>query len=406
VHVSAEGRRPFWARQRKIRNPYVLDGLIAASIGLVSLIAFVTIEPEDAGTREADAFGIALVVLANGSLAFRRRWPLAVYLLATTATVVGYLADYPEAGLPFTALIAVYTLASQATDRRVTVLATAPLFVIIPVMFAAANRGDFEIGTLVGNLTTFTLAAIWGDRKKVREAYFEQLELRAAEKERERYEAAERAAADERLRIARELHDVVAHAMSVVAVQSGVGAHVIDTRPDEAKRILETISATSRDSLNEMRRLLGVLRSDDTDGADATELAPAPGLDGLDELVRRVTDAGVPVDVTVDGRRPDTMSAGVDLAAYRIVQEALTNVLKHAGANTRATVRVAYEPVQLRIAIADDGRGAASSVNGQPGHGIVGMRERAALYGGTLDAGPKPGGGYEVTAMLRYETRP
>jgi signal transduction histidine kinase len=238
----------------------------------------------------------------------------------------------------------------------------------------------------------------------VRDAYAEQLELRAAEKERERLEAARRAVVDERLRIARELHDVVAHAMSVVAVQSGVGAHVIDSRPDEAKRILQTISDTSRDSLNEMRRLLGVLRSDPGSADAAAELAPAPGLGGLDELVTRLTESGVPVETTVTGERA-AIPIGVDLAAYRIVQEALTNILKHAGP-TRASVLVRYEPSAVHVEVIDDGRGAASTNGGiaatGSGHGLVGMRERAALYGGELEAGPRPGGGYRVAATLRY----
>jgi signal transduction histidine kinase len=270
----------------------------------------------------------------------------------------------------------------------------------------------------------FALVAVWGDRTKVRNAYAEQLELRAAEKERERIEAARRAVGEERLRIARELHDIAAHAMSVVAVQSGVGAHVIDSRPDEAKRILETISRTSRASLDETRRLLGVLRAGSggnrsaesgtappfdvaehagCGGAgSAAELSPVPGLGALDDLVKRVTDAGVPVDADVQGPRP-LLPAGVDLAAYRIVQEALTNVLKHAGP-ARARVSVLYEPGAIRIEVLDDGRGAASTgVTGDgAGHGLVGMRERAALYGGALEAGPRPGGGYRVAATLRY----
>jgi signal transduction histidine kinase len=232
-------------------------------------------------------------------------------------------------------------------------------------------------------------------------AYAEQLELRAAEKERERIEAARRAVGEERLRIARELHDVVAHAMSVVAVQSGVGAHVIDSRPEEAKRILETISHTSRDSLDEMRRLLGVLRADPASADAAEELAPAPGLGGLDELVTRVAEAGVPVEADVQGERT-AIPLGVDLAAYRIVQEALTNVLKHAG-RAEASVLVRYEPDAVHIEVVDDGRGAGSAVaaNGS-GQGLVGMRERAALYGGELEAGPRLGGGYRVAATLRY----
>jgi signal transduction histidine kinase len=191
--------------------------------------------------------------------------------------------------------------------------------------------------------------------------------------------------------------------MSVVAVQSGVGAHVVDSRPEEAKHILETISRTSRDSLDEMRRLLGVLRTDPMVAEEDT-LAPAPGLAELDGLVARVTEAGVPVEADVQGE-PLSIPASVDLAAYRIVQEALTNILKHAGPAT-ARVLVRYEPDAVHLEVLDDGRGASSRAvagNGS-GNGLVGMRERAALYGGELEAGPRAGGGYRVSATLRYSS--
>jgi signal transduction histidine kinase len=363
------------------------------------LAAFFTVERTSAEPRDADALGVALIVIGAGSLVFRRRWPGTVFLLAVGATVAMALLGYPDSGLPFVVLIALYTLAALC-DRRITIAATVAL--LLTIAFVIADASDMDGGTLVGALAAFTLAAVWGDRRKVRDAYSEQLELRAAEKERERIEAARRAVGEERLRIARELHDVVAHAMSVVAVQSGVGAHVIDSRPDEAKRILETISHTSRDTLNEMRRLLGVLRADPASADAAVELAPTPGLGGLDELVTRVTAAGVPVETTVRGERA-AVPIGVDLAAYRIVQEALTNVLKHAG-RAQASVSVRYEPGAVHLEVVDDGRGAGSRAvagNGS-GHGLVGMRERAALYGGELEAGPRLGGGYRVAATLRY----
>ena len=377
----------------------MLDGAIALALSALCLAVFFTVERTPEQARDADALGVALIVVAAASLAFRRRWPVAVFLMATGVTVAVYLLDYPDSGLPFIVLVALYTLAARC-DRRITVAATVAILLAIPLVVADAT--DMDGGTLASTLAIFTMAAVWGDRRKVREAYVEQVELRAAEKERERIEAARRAVGEERLRIARELHDVVAHAMSVVAVQSGVGAHVIDSRPDEAKHILETISHTSRDSLDEMRRLLGVLRADPASADAAAELAPAPGLGGLDELVTRVAEAGVPVETNVQGERT-AVPIGVDLAAYRIVQEALTNVLKHAG-RAEASVLVRYEPGAVHLEVVDDGRGAGSRAlagNGS-GHGLVGMRERAALYGGELEAGPRLGGGYRVAATLRY----
>ncbi len=227
-----------------------------------------------------------------------------------------------------------------------------------------------------------------------RRLYLGELEARAIAAEHERDEEAKRAVADERLRIAQELHDVVAHSMGVIAVQAGVGAHVIDRDPAEAKRSLEAIAGTSRSTLTEIRRLLGVLRDD---GAAAYQ--PAPGLADLDRLVADLGDAGLPVTVRVEGASGD-VPPGVDLTAYRIVQEALTNVLKHAGP-ARAAVTVTYEPDAVRLRITDDGRG-VNGATSEGGHGLLGMRERVGVYGGSLSAGPRTGGGFTVVAELPY----
>jgi signal transduction histidine kinase len=391
--------------QEAIR-PDVLDGLIAAAFMVFCLVVFLTVHR--ASTPSApDVLGAVLIVLATGSLAYRHRFPLAVFAVTSAAALGLHLLDFPDSGLPFTVVLAVYTVASRC-NRWITVVCTASLLVIVPFTFASHQTTGQDNGALAGTLAVFVLAAVWGDRKKVRDAYVEQLQLREAEKERERDEAARRAVTEERLRIARELHDVVAHALGVIAVQSGVAVHVIDARPDEAKRLLETISDTSRDSLGEMRRLLAVLREDpdhaDDDLAD-DDLAPAPGLSDLGALAERVREAGVAVELVVRGERP-AVPPGVDVAAYRIAQEALTNVLKHAG-RAAATVVVEYDTDEIRLEVVDDGRGAASVPSGSARgngtrQGLVGMRERAALYGGELEAGPRPGGGYRVAATLRF----
>jgi signal transduction histidine kinase len=412
--------RSLWLRERRPRSPYLLDGLIGAGIGSLVLTAFVLVKRTPEFDREADAAGVLLVVLAWGSLVFRRRAPVAVFAATAVVSTIMPIVGYPDTGITFSALIALYTIASRRGRGT-----TAVALVVAIVCAAVSTLLSDPTAPLAAALAGVAMscgAAAWGDRKQVREAYVEQLELRAAEKERERIEAAERAVGAERARIARELHDVVAHAMSVVAVQSGVGAHVIDAQPEAAKRILETISDTSRDALSEMRRLLGVLRSapgagarvgvggGDGDDDRSGDLAPAPGLAALDELAARVADAGVPVDLRVEGPR-GPLPAGVDLAAYRIVQEALTNVLKHAGP-ARATVTVRYSDDAVRLVVSDDGRGATvagvtgngtGSGSGRPGHGILGMRERAELYGGSLAAGPGPGGGFRVTATLHHD---
>ena len=254
-------------------------------------------------------------------------------------------------------------------------------------------------------MAVYGIAAVFGDSVRVRRAYTETLEARAADLERNQQVEARRAVAEERLRIARELHDVVAHAMSVVAVQSGVGAHVIDTDPAEAKRILQNVKVTSREALDEMRRLLGVLRreesADDDDGSGRV-LAPVPGLDGVEALAESLRVAGVPVAVNVSGTRAD-VPPGVDLCAFRIVQEALTNVLRHAGP-ARAVVDVEYRPGAVTVAVTDDGRGAsAAGPMAGGGNGLLGMRERVAVFGGELTTGPHVGGGFRVAATLPFE---
>jgi signal transduction histidine kinase len=231
-----------------------------------------------------------------------------------------------------------------------------------------------------------------------RQVYAAQLEERTAELEQAREELARRAVVEERLRLARELHDVVAHAMSVIAVQSGVGAHVANTQPKEARRSLAAIEATSRAALEELRRLLGVLRQEDEpQGA----LAPVPGLADLEGLLAEVAKAGLAVKLQVNGTRPP-LPAGVDLSAYRIVQEALTNVVKHAGP-ARAQVTIRYRDHDVTVEVIDDGRGAVTSASDGrvgTGHGLIGMRERVQAFGGDLEVGPRPGGGFRVAARL------
>ena len=204
---------------------------------------------------------------------------------------------------------------------------------------------------------------------------------------------------EERLRIARELHDVIAHSMSVIAVQSAVGNHVIDSQPAEARQALAAIEATSRSALTEMRRLLGVLRQE---GEPRGSLTPAPGLADLASLAGQVQDAGLKVWINVDGQRGD-VPPGIDLSAYRIIQEALTNVIKH-GAASAANVTISYRPDSVTVEVTDQGAGAPPAKVPAPradsGHGIIGMRERVAVFGGEFSAGPGPDGGFRVRACF------
>jgi signal transduction histidine kinase len=389
----------FWTRQREL-SPYWFDGLMAGVITLITVASLLGADTTPEFPRSPDAVGVVISALCPLALTWRRRFPLPVFGVVAVLAATDYFRGYPDHGLAISVAIALYTVASHC-PRRTTLTVYITLMLFLPVMFGIQDAGDLTAGDLISNFAIFGVAAAWGDRKQVRNAYLEQLELRAADQERDRLEEANRAVTAERARIARELHDVVAHAMSVIAVQSGVGAHVAETHPEQAKQILATINEASRDALTEMRRLLGVLREDpDSPG----ELAPAPGLSGLDELAARVSNAGVAVRVTCDGER-NGIPPGVDLAAYRIVQEALTNVMKHAGPAS-VDVRVRYEPDAVHLEVADDGRGAAAAAplaGSGGGHGLIGMRERAALYGGTLAAGARPGGGFRVVTTLHHD---
>jgi signal transduction histidine kinase len=220
---------------------------------------------------------------------------------------------------------------------------------------------------------------------------------RAALAEQARAGQAQHAVADERLRITQELHDVLAHSLGVIALQAGVGAHILDVDPVEAKASLLAISDTSRSALTEVRRILGALR----DQGDPATYHPPPGLDAVGDLAAELTTAGLPVQVHIQGKR-DHIPAALDLTAYRLVQESLTNVLKHAGP-ARAEVTIRYELGAVVLEVLDDGQGrAATTERATLGHGQLGMRERVSVWGGSLTAGARPAGGYRVTARLPY----
>ena len=373
-------------------NPWVVDAIMATAFLVIALIAHFGSEKPSATYHDPNALSVLLTIGVAVPYYFRRHAPVPVLLISEACVVALTAGKYQTGAGPFILLVGVYTVAAwcSARERAIGVVAVLiGLTVVAIVGIPGANDVD-----LAFNFIIFAAAYLFGSTVRNRRLYSEQLEARADALERERNEETRRALAEERLRIAQELHDVVAHSMGVIAVQAGVGAHVIDTEPDEAKKSLEAIAQTSRSTLAEIRRLLGVLRED-----EGVSYAPAPGLADLDKLVRDVESAGVHADVRVDGTETP-LPPGVDFTAYRIVQEGLTNVLKHAGRAT-ATVVIGYEDTALRLEILDDGRG----VNGQAtagGHGLIGMRERVGVYGGSFEAGPRTGGGYRVAVRLPY----
>jgi signal transduction histidine kinase len=370
------------------------SGLALAAAG-VSTLLFTDLMTAAQPTppRGMLALGYALALLHTLPLAARRRFPGTVLGISVASGLAVAALGMPEI-LGIAILVAVYSVAAYG-DRWVSLagLAAAEL----GSAAVQLTPGKFQTPTVVSNALIFAAAWLLGHFVGVRRAYTARLE-QTAELERARAEQARRAVAEERLRLARELHDVVAHSISVIAVQSGVGAHVAQTQPEEAAKALAAIEVTSRAALTELRRLLGVLRQEDEPQGD---LAPVPGLADLDSLLAEVAKAGLAVRLQVEGR-PAQLPAGVDLSAYRIVQEALTNVVKHAGP-ARAQVAIRYRDHEVMVEVTDDGRGAAAPTGdgrARVGHGLIGMRERVAVFGGDLQTGPRPGGGFRVAARL------
>ena len=346
-----------------------------------------------AGTRDPDGLAAALVVIINATITLRRRALGAALAIALVAGTVYAARQYPPIVAPALPLI-VYLAATRLDDRR------SRLVLIVAVAGSALGA------TLAAGPTdpqdVLIVAGCWllGHYVRTRRRLVAELEQRAVDLERQREEQARRAVAEERLHIARELHDVLAHTMSVVAVQAGTGRLVGTAHPDEAINALATVETTARSAMQEMRHILTVLRADDDPDATVT---PTPGLDDLPTLVAQVAEAGIAVALRVEGD-PPPVPAGVGLAAYRITQEALTNVIKHAGP-AHAAVLVRYTARDIALEVRDDGHSTAAAV-AAGGHGLIGMRERAAVHGGELTAEPDPGGGFVVKSATPHPTGP
>lgn len=341
---------------------------------------------------EPTPLGLAVSVVGGAALALRRRAPLLTVAVTGAATLT-----YLALGLlipPMALIIAAYTAGRLGARPASLWVVGATLLLALPVLAF--------VGLLQASNTLVAIGAayILGDRQRTRRNYLAGLEDRAARLERERDDRDRLAVAAERSRIARELHDVVAHSVSVMVVQAGAARHNLTRNPQRAAEAIAEVEDTGRRSLHELRRLLGVLREADGEVA----LAPQPGLGNLDELVAGFTDAGLPVRLQREGA-PRPLARGVDLSLYRIVQEALTNALKHAAAS-RVLVRLRYAADEVTVAVEDDGRGVEEGALADGGHGLVGMRERAALLGGHLALGPRPEGGFSVVLTLPLEPAP
>ncbi|MBV9094809.1 MAG: sensor histidine kinase [Streptosporangiaceae bacterium] len=335
-----------------------------------------------------------LVAIAGLALAWRRRWPVAVLAISAAAAIGYTLLGNVNGSVLVAPVIALYALATQLSARRAVL---AGLVTMVVLMAATAARNPF--GHVTGgavDIIPFMVAAVVfaGIAVANRRAYVASIRERAEQDARRRID-------EERLRIARELHDVVAHTMATINVQAGTAAHVLASRPEVAAEALAAIKTASKEGLRELRAILNVLRQ--ADEADPTQ--PAPGTAQLGALVDRARQAGLQTTLAVTGE-PVPLPAAVDLAAYRIVQESLTNAIRHAGPAS-AAVSLGYLGGEVRIEVTDTGRGAAGDNGGAggKGHGLAGMRERAAAVGGTVETGPGPGGGFRVAARLPVHGR-
>ncbi|WP_423202177.1 sensor histidine kinase [Herbihabitans rhizosphaerae] len=385
------------------RHPVVGDTTIALFLGAFDMLALTS--PMGGTTTWI------FIVIGGGlilPLVIRRRYPvLSAYLVLIAG--VAQLLTHGDAGPTVTdarmrladiALgISLYTLVAYV-GRRAGLLYAGWLALGTGVWAAwRLEEKEWFFGVVVV-VVIFAFCWALGEFIGARRAYQNEVEQRVKLLETERDQQAKIAVAEERTRIARELHDVVAHAVSVIIVQADGAAYAVRKNPDVAERAVKTIASTGREALTELRRLLGVLRNDDGDGGE--ERAPQPGTESLSELAEKVRKIGLPVRLEAAGKLDD-LPAGVSLGVYRIVQESLTNTLKHAGPGASATVKVTRDDERVLLEITDNGTGriaehTPAAVPG--GNGLIGMRERANVFGGTLSAGPRAQGGWRVTAVL------
>ena len=377
-------RKPPFTRRSTFRHLLAIDAVVAVVVAL-GLAYFVEVK-QRVYPAVPSWLGLALGCAAAGGIAIRRLRPHTALAMATGASAA--MAVLGFGGMNNRMLVAalpvyIVALVKPARSARLALACVvATLLVLVatapapPLLSPRANRVEGNVMDAV--LSGVVIISTWAVGRAIRS-------IRAANERQ-----AQMMVQTERLRIARELHDVVAHSMSVIAVQAGVGRYLVRRQPLEAEKSLVAIETTSRTALTEMRRLMGVLREE-----KPGDLVPTPGIADLPELTERTRRAGLTVDLTVRDV-PEELPAGVGLAAFRIVQEALTNVIKHAGTD-RSRVEIAYIDDELRIEVTDEGNGPTGAPGG---HGLVGMRERVALYGGQFEAGPMPHRGFRVTARL------
>ncbi|MDQ3897959.1 MAG: sensor histidine kinase, partial [Actinomycetota bacterium] len=353
--------------------PVLADTLLVLLLMAVSFVA-ILVHNDQCGCDRLPAGAVVLLSLSLAPLVLRRRWPLVTYLIAGFATAAYGMQPYPDPPVFFGPLLGLYTVASLC-PRRISFAAAVITAIIAGGSVVFGDSSD--VADLSFYAVVLTTAWVLGDSVRARRE-------QAAE-------GARQAAAEERLRIARELHDVVSHHVSVIAIQAEAAQSVLVAHPEQSADAMAKVATTAQQALAELRRLVGVLRTEapEAEGGAEAGRAPQPDLQALEALVASVRDAGLPVEVVVEGRRR-RLPVGVELSAYRILQESLTNVLRHAEAQ-HARVLLRYGEADLTVRVSDDGQGANGAGRGD-GHGIVGMRERVSVLGGDLRVGPGTGG--------------
>ena len=389
--IGGASRRPWghfanggWTRS------WMPDAAFAAAVCAVAFGSLALSDEPAARAVDVGAYG--LLATGAAALVLRRRRPVAVLTTVAGVALVSFALGYP--GGPPTVVLMAAIYAAAAAARQPWAWAAVALFAGMGSTYRALFEGD-PLVSIALNSALFVLVALLGDAVASRRALREEAAARVARAEEERERDAQRRVLDERLRIARELHDVMAHTISTVTVQAGAAADSLDDQPEAARTAVEAIRDSTRQAMSELRATVSVLR----DGDQPSPLAPTPRLVDLPSLVASVQHAGLTVDLQVEAG-PLPLPAAVELTGYRLVQEALTNVVRHAGAAT-ATVVIVREGDRLLVTVDDDGRGIGAA--SQPGFGLQGMRERAEAVGGQLHAGPRTHGGFRVRADLPVE---
>ena len=375
--------------------PFVGDGLLALAVA----VAAASVASGATSDEPERAFLIALAVAAALTLCFRRLYPVTV--LAITVGTTAFFVWVYRGYWPYAALIAFYSLAAHSARRRAIVAGAAGLLALaVPIVHSIHNwqpESWSKLTLVAGRLAPLAAAWLLGAYLRTRHAYLRAVEDRAMQLEREQQANARRAAAEEQARIAREVHDVVAHNLSVIIVQATAAEAVFASNPADARRAVRTIGSTARQALGELRHVLGVIRTGEERSPD---FPPQPTLARLETLLEQVRTAGLAVELKIAGE-PRELPPALEISAYRIVQEALTNTLRHANA-THAIATLRFDSDAVDVEVVDDGTSSAAG-DRTGGRGLIGMRERAAAVGGDIEAGPASAGGFRVAARLPFD---